>query len=211
MLPRHEIKRMALDDLHPAERNPRVIGDDEAALLREGLAEFGQVETVCWNKRTGRLIGGHQRVQLLRLLGATEADVTVVDLDAKRAEILSIHLNNRRAQGVFDDDALNIMLDDHEGDPLFSALGLDEIILADDQEDDDDADEHPSEDEVAEKERRKKQTETQYPETTPKTSASTDASAYRYQIVVDCTDEQQQGELLGRFAGEGLTCRALIL
>ena len=36
------------------------------------------------------------------------------------------------------------------------------------------------------------------------------ASAQAWMIVIDCTDEQQQIELLERFESEGLKCRALI-
>jgi len=35
-------------------------------------------------------------------------------------------------------------------------------------------------------------------------------SGMTYRVIVDCTDERHQSELLDRFAQEGLTCRALI-
>jgi ParB-like chromosome segregation protein Spo0J len=42
------------------------------------------VEPVIWNKRTGNIVGGHQRYKVLKSLGNTEIDCVVGDIDEKR-------------------------------------------------------------------------------------------------------------------------------
>lgn len=44
------------------------------------MLEFDLVEPLVWNKRTGNLVGGHQRLKILKEQGRTEVEVSVVDL-----------------------------------------------------------------------------------------------------------------------------------
>jgi len=37
-----------------------------------------------------------------------------------------------------------------------------------------------------------------------------EALAEQWYVLVECRDEKQQGELLGRFKREGLTCKAVL-
>jgi ParB-like chromosome segregation protein Spo0J len=41
--------------------NPRKISDHDLEALRRSMKFFGVVEPVVVNKRTGRIVGGHQR------------------------------------------------------------------------------------------------------------------------------------------------------
>ena len=45
------------------------------------MQEFGYVEPIVWNKRTGNIVGGHQRYKILIDMGMQEVDCVVVDLD----------------------------------------------------------------------------------------------------------------------------------
>jgi len=106
-----EIVRVQLDQLIPAPYNPRRElrpGDPEYEALRRSITEFGLVEPLIWNRRTGRLVGGHQRLRVLRDLGVREVEVSVVDLDEQRERILNIALN--RIQGEWDEDRLRGLL-----------------------------------------------------------------------------------------------------
>lgn len=79
-----ETQRMDLRTLTPADYNPRVElrpGDDEYEALKYSLEHFGQVEPVVWNRRTNRVVGGHQRLTVEQDLGHEEVWVSVVDLD----------------------------------------------------------------------------------------------------------------------------------
>lgn len=52
-------------DLRPAEYNPRKITPEALKMLARSLAEFGDLSGVVFNRKTGNLIGGHQRIKAL--------------------------------------------------------------------------------------------------------------------------------------------------
>jgi len=62
--------------------------------------EFDLVEPLVVNKRTGNLVGGHQRLKVLKELGKTEVEAVIVDLPESREKALNIALN--KAQGDWD-------------------------------------------------------------------------------------------------------------
>lgn len=93
------ILRVKISDLRPAGYNPRVIPEVNRAGLRASLTEFGMVEQVVWNARSQRVVGGHQRLELLEERGDVTTDVIEVDLDEIREKALNLALNNARTQG----------------------------------------------------------------------------------------------------------------
>lgn len=89
------IERKKLADLRPAEYNPRrelQPGDPAYEKIARSIEQFGYVDPLVVNK-DGTVIGGHQRLRVLKDLGATEADVVVLDLDKDREKALNIALN----------------------------------------------------------------------------------------------------------------------
>lgn len=91
-----DIRRIPIAHIEPAHYNPRIDlkpGDEDYDLLAKGMEEFGLVEPLVWNERTGRLVGGHQRLKILVDQGQTEADVSVVNLDETREKALNVALN----------------------------------------------------------------------------------------------------------------------
>ena len=72
--------------------------------LKRSIAEFGYVEPVIWNRQTGNVVGGHQRLKVLVDLGQREIDCVVVDLDLQREKALNIALN--KIQGDWDESKL---------------------------------------------------------------------------------------------------------
>jgi ParB-like chromosome segregation protein Spo0J len=91
-----QFRTMKLSDLIPANYNPRKAlqyGDREYEKLRRSIEEFGLVDPLVWNVRTGRLVGGHQRLTVMLDLGWTEGDVSVVDLPEDKEKALNIALN----------------------------------------------------------------------------------------------------------------------
>ncbi len=59
-----ELRR--IEDLAPAPYNPRRIEPEALAALRRSLAEFGDISGLVWNRRTGHLVAGHQRLDALK-------------------------------------------------------------------------------------------------------------------------------------------------
>ncbi len=53
-------------ELNPADHNPRVISDKRAVQLGKTMAKFGDLSSITYNRRTGRLVSGHQRVKHLQ-------------------------------------------------------------------------------------------------------------------------------------------------
>lgn len=77
------IEKKKTVEMLPAEYNPRKDlkpGDEEYEKLKRSIEEFGYVEPVIWNKTTGRVVGGHQRLKVLIDLGITEVDCVVVEI-----------------------------------------------------------------------------------------------------------------------------------
>jgi ParB-like chromosome segregation protein Spo0J len=90
------LQKIPLEKLNPAAYNPRKDlqpGDAEYEKLLASIEEFGYVDPIIWNKRTGNVVGGHQRLKILIHLGYTEIDVVVVDLDELREKALNVALN----------------------------------------------------------------------------------------------------------------------
>ncbi|WP_206922443.1 ParB N-terminal domain-containing protein [Alicyclobacillus suci] len=90
------IETVKLENLIPAEYNPRIDlqpGDPEYEKLKRSIEEFGLVEPIVWNQRTGKVVGGHQRLKILQDLGVAETDVVIVDLDETREKALNLALN----------------------------------------------------------------------------------------------------------------------
>ena len=108
-----EIKygRMRIADMVPADYNPRKDlqpGDPEWGKIEQSLKSFGMLEPVVFNERSGRIVGGHQRVKILAHNGETEVDVSLVDLSDEDEKILCALLN--RMQGYWDTHKLAELL-----------------------------------------------------------------------------------------------------
>lgn len=103
-------------DLLPADYNPRKDlkpGDAEYEKLKRSIEQFGYVEPVIWNKTTGRVVGGHQRLKVLVDMGLTEVDCVVVEMDEDKEKALNIALN--KISGDWDKDKLALLIADLQG------------------------------------------------------------------------------------------------
>jgi len=121
-----DIKKMLVDDLKPADYNPRKKlkpGDKEFEKLKNSILEFGYVEPVIFNKRTGVIVGGHQRLEVMKHLGYKEVDCVVIDIDEKKEKALNIALN--KISGEWDTALLTDLLKELEGNGLASLTGFD--------------------------------------------------------------------------------------
>ena len=102
-----QIQKIEIGKLKAAEYNPRVdlkSGDAEYEKLKRSVQEFGYVEPIIWNKTTGNVVGGHQRLKVLQDLGYTKIDCVVVEIDDQRERALNIALN--KIQGAWDNEKL---------------------------------------------------------------------------------------------------------
>lgn len=110
------IEKKNTKDLLPAEYNPRKDlkpGDAEYEKLKRSITEFGYVEPVIWNKTTGRVVGGHQRLKVLMDMGITEVECVVVEFSEEKEKALNIALN--KISGEWDKDKLALLITDLQG------------------------------------------------------------------------------------------------
>ena len=107
------IEKISVGELKAASYNPRKDlkpGDAEYEKLKRSIQEFGYVEPVIWNKRTRTVVGGHQRLKVMKDLGYEEVDCVVVDLDEQKEKALNIALN--KISGEWDEGLLASLLKD---------------------------------------------------------------------------------------------------
>lgn len=122
-------------ELLPAEYNPRKDlkpGDAEYEKLKRSLEQFGYVEPVVWNKTTGKVVGGHQRLKVLQDMGYTEVQCVVVELSEEKEKALNIALN--KISGEWDKDKLALLITDLQATDFdvsltgFDTAELDELF-----------------------------------------------------------------------------------
>ena len=178
-----DIRLIPISMLNPAKYNPRKDlqpGDKAYTQLEKSIKEFGNVDPIIWNETTGNVVGGHQRLKVLRQ-GKSNGDkleVSVVNLPERKEKMLNIALN--KISGDWDNYLLkslleDINLEDFEMDIIgFDSKEVNSMLGK--------LEEHGGEDVIEE----------------------------FFGIYVECNTEEHQMELLAKFEGEGLKCRALI-
>lgn len=105
-------ERVHRSQLHEAEYNPRFIDPENRKKLKKAV-KSGLVGGICWNKRTGNVVGGHQRLSVMDELEKGKdyyLDVDVIDVDLKKEKELNIILNNPNLQGQYDNGMLAELL-----------------------------------------------------------------------------------------------------
>ncbi|PCF87405.1 ParB N-terminal domain-containing protein [Staphylococcus intermedius] len=142
-----ELKKMNINDLQPANYNPRVDleeHDEEYQKIKRSIEKFGYVDPIIWNQKTNNIVGGHQRFKVLKDLGYQEVDVSVVDLDEQGEKTLNIALN--KVEGDWDADKLKEVIeeldasmreltgfDDDEIENLMNDMDVDSLFEDDDE------------------------------------------------------------------------------
>ena len=106
--------QITIDDLAPNPRNPRKIKDAARKGLNRSLEKFGDLSGITFNRTTGQLVCGHQRLDELRKMGGEYRDgaiwvgsreyrVRVVDWDEALEREANVAANNPQIHGDWDD------------------------------------------------------------------------------------------------------------
>lgn len=115
--PTMEIKELPLKDLKPSVYNPRKKlkkGDKEYEKIKQSLLKFGYVDPIIVNEDL-TVIGGHQRLTVLKDLDYETAKCVIVDLPKEDEKALNIALN--KITGQWDEALLaDLLLDLQESD-----------------------------------------------------------------------------------------------
>ena len=118
-------------DIKNAPYNPRIMDPKAKKRLKQNIAKHGLVAALTWNKRTGNLVGGHQRLEQLDSLEKNkdyELTVCVVDVDPREEAALNVQLNNPSMQGEWDFDKLAMVSEEFDLD-LAEDLGFTETDI----------------------------------------------------------------------------------
>ena len=119
-----------INDLKYASYNPRKKlepEDKEYQKIKKSIEEFGYVEPIIINK-DNTIIGGHQRLTILKDLGYEEVEVIQIDIDKTKEKALNIALN--KITGEWDYALLGDLLldlDTQNYDLEITGFDLDEI------------------------------------------------------------------------------------
>ena len=111
----YEIQKIHRSQIKNAPYNPRVISDDNRKKLKKSLKGLGLLYPLVWNKSTGNLVCGHQRLSIIDELKKTsdyELTMSVVTLTEKQEVIANVTENNRNLMGDFDTDGIKSLLSD---------------------------------------------------------------------------------------------------
>ena len=196
-----EKKVISLLDIEPADYNPRKISDGELRNLRGSIDEFGLVDPIIINLKNNRIIGGHQRYNVLRQNGVEEAYLVELggigwvfiddDLSIKSKQhekALNVALN--KISGDWDKNKLSDVLNE------LSSVGFDVELTgfeknewleneSVDFEIGDDADDEPVSDEYVEDE-------------------------ISYDLVITFGSEEELNTAFEKFSDFGIRCRTII-
>lgn len=110
-----EVKKIPRSQIKRAEYNPRIIDEESLKKLTKDIREHGLVTPLVWNKRTGVLVSGHQRLAAMDKIHRKkdyEVPVAVIDVDEKEEKQLNVQMNNPSLQGSWGLGALADLRDD---------------------------------------------------------------------------------------------------
>lgn len=122
------LRELPISKLNAAHYNPRkdlLPGDPEYKRIRRSIETFGLVEPLVWNEISGNLVGGHQRLKVLKEIGLKKAWVSILRIeDPKEERQLNIALN--KVSGEWDIPKLKeVLLDIDDGAHDLELTGYD--------------------------------------------------------------------------------------
>jgi DNA modification methylase len=125
------IRKIKLTDLQMAPYNPRKDlkpGDKDYEDIKQSILEFDYIDPIIWNERTDHVVGGNQRLKVLRDLGIEEAEVSVVDFPLEKEKLLNVALN--KISGEWDKLKLKELITELETYPVDVTLsGFDKVEI----------------------------------------------------------------------------------
>jgi len=100
-----KITLIEINSLNPAEYNPRQISNKQYEDLKASMEKFGCVDPIIINinpERSNVVVGGHQRLRILRDLGAEKVPTVSVNLSEEDERELNVRLNKNTGQWDMD-------------------------------------------------------------------------------------------------------------
>lgn len=233
-----EISKIKITDITPAGYNPRIISEEDYNHLKNSIEHFGLVDPIIINLKNNRIIGGHQRYDVLldeyninnkyeELTLIKLGDIGLVFQDTEltmdsedREKALNLALN--KISGGWDTPKLNTLFDDlnSKGFDLdltgFNNIEITQLALEEDINY-----EHlnnvESLDDIYDDDLNKETGEIKPPSSSkPQNNPNDDEDDVEhdgsvFELIITCTSEEELQELYSKFTDEGYNCRSLIL
>jgi hypothetical protein len=193
-------------DIIPSKRNPRTIDEKRLEMLGKSMREFGDLSGVVFNRRTNRLIGGHQRLKHLDPKWRVEKKDASDDVGTVSVGHIETPFGKWSYREVDWEEskelAANLAANKHGGE--FDVPMLKELILELDTGETDMETVGFSFEEI-------ERMMTAVPPENAEAKGVGNVGDMTYNVVVECNGESEQVMLLERFKQEGLKCRPLML
>jgi len=100
-----KIHYIPINDLIPAEYNPRQMTEKQVKDLTESIKRFGLVDPLIVNKHPERkniIIGGHMRWKIAKELGIDIVPCVFIEVDEQQEKELNLRLNRNLGEWDFD-------------------------------------------------------------------------------------------------------------
>jgi len=127
------IKTVSRSTIQEALYNPRKINEGARKKLKTEIEKYGLVQPACvWNKRTGNIVGGHQRLSIMDSYYRNKEYslvISEIDVDEKTEIILNTLLNNTSTQGEFDTEKLLELKVENPEIDFIQDMGFDKFDL----------------------------------------------------------------------------------
>lgn len=88
------IEYINIDQLNPAEYNPRILTDEAQESLKKSITELGIIKPIIIRRSDYRIMAGHQRTKTMKLLGYTNVPAFVLDKVNSTDEVRFNQLHN---------------------------------------------------------------------------------------------------------------------
>lgn len=136
-MPKARFKQISLDveKILPNPKNPRISlrpGMPLYEKLRSSIEHFDYVDPIIWNKRTGMIVSGHQRFQVMKDVAEangeplTKVDVMEVDMPENEQDAFMVAVN--KITGLWDTEKLEALFRELSEEDL-SYTGYDEFEI----------------------------------------------------------------------------------
>ena len=100
-----KIEFLKINDVVPADYNPRKLSDKQRDDIKSSLLKFGFVDPVIINRNPDRMnvvVGGHQRLKVWESMGNDTFPAVFVDLPLEKEKELNVRLNKNTGEWDFD-------------------------------------------------------------------------------------------------------------
>lgn len=100
-----EIKTLNIEEIKTDNYNPRKLTEEQEINLTESIKRFGLIDPLILNshkERNNILIGGHQRLKIIKKLNYKEVPIVYVNLSEEKEKELNLRLNQNNGEWDYD-------------------------------------------------------------------------------------------------------------